>query len=225
MTKGLSLEDIARLGDLLAAIPEPFVPMEADMLDGYLTAIALMRHPPETNDWIAYVYDEEGRDRARLPNEERQAELRKLILMRGAELEEAIINEKEIDPIIYEDEDEEGEEDVSEGSELEPLSAFSDGFAFACANWPELMKNDNKAVQAALIGILRYESKDESAAESEEDEVLEDIQEETPFVNLDEALADLVSCVQEIAEVTRAMEIERAAKNRTQRRKPPMRRR
>ena len=46
MTRALTLEDIDRLGELLASIPEPFVPMEPDMLDGYLTAIALLRHPP-----------------------------------------------------------------------------------------------------------------------------------------------------------------------------------
>ena len=42
MTQHLTLEQIDQLGELLAGIPEPFVPMEADMLDGYLTAIALL---------------------------------------------------------------------------------------------------------------------------------------------------------------------------------------
>ena len=42
-TAPLSLDEIETLGELLASTPEPAVPMEPDMLDGYLTAIALMK--------------------------------------------------------------------------------------------------------------------------------------------------------------------------------------
>ena len=45
-TAPLSLDEIETLGELLASTPEPAVPMEPDMLDGYLTAIALMTKPP-----------------------------------------------------------------------------------------------------------------------------------------------------------------------------------
>ena len=90
MTRALTLEDIDRLGELLASIPEPFVPMEPDTLDGYLTAIALLRHPPRIEDWIGLVFDIEGRTRASLASEEMQHELRKLVLARGAEIEQLI---------------------------------------------------------------------------------------------------------------------------------------
>lgn len=242
MSRALTLEDIDRLGELLARLPEPFVPMEPDMLDGYLTAIALLKNPPQIEQWIGLVYDLEGRSRARLPKESEQAELRSLILARGAEIEEQIISQKPIDPIIFEDDDEGDEAD----DPFAALRPFADGFALACENWPELMKSTSKAVQAALVGVLRYESegksadaeKDESespkkmsddadttadvvdngaetAAESDaegaEDDVLESIEEDVAFANLDEALADLTACVQEIAEVTRGADIERAA--------------
>ena len=199
----MTLEDIERLGELLATIPEPFVPMEADMLDGYLTAIALMKAPPSIEDWIGFVFDVENRNRARLP-EPRQSELRKLILRRGAVLEQAILSQKAIDPIVYEEEEEGAGE-----NELSALSAFSDGFAFACSTWPELLKNEDKAVQAALVGVLRYETRNEEEQTEDEDAVIDSIEEEVPFMNLDEALADLEACVQEIAEVTRANDIAR----------------
>ena len=74
---------------------------------------------------------------------------------------------------------------------LSALSAFSDGFAFACSMWPELLKNEDKAVQAALVGVLRYETRNEEEQTEDEDAVIDSIEEEVPFMNLDEALADL----------------------------------
>ena len=219
MTRALTLEDIDRLGELLASIPEPFVPMEPDMLDGYLTAIALLRHPPRIEDWIGLVFDIEGRTRASLASEEMQHELRKLVLERGAEIEQLILTQKPIDPIIFEDEPENPDDP------FDALHPFADGFALACSNWPELMKNTSKAVQAALVGVLRYESPDENTPDDEQ-EVAASIEEDMAFADLDEALADLTACVQEIAVVTRAEDIERmqSTTKKAAARKPPRRR-
>ena len=219
MTRALTLEDIDRLGELLASIPEPFVPMEPDMLDGYLPAIALLRHPPRIEDWIGLVFDIEGRTRASLASEEMQHELRKLVLARGAEIEQLILTQKPIDPIIFEDEPENPDDP------FDALHPFADGFALACSNWPELMKNTSKAVQAALVGVLRYESPDENTPDDEQ-EVAASIEEDMAFADLDEALADLTACVQEIAEVTRAEDIERmqSTTKKAAARKPPRRR-
>ncbi len=219
MTRALTLEDIDRLGELLASIPEPFVPMEPDTLDGYLTAIALLRHPPRIEDWIGLVFDIEGRTRASLASEEMQHELRKLVLARGAEIEQLILTQKPIDPIIFEDEPENPDDP------FDALHPFADGFALACSNWPELMKNTSKAVQAALVGVLRYESPDENTPDDEQ-EVAASIEEDMAFADLDEALADLTACVQEIAEVTRAEDIERmqSTTKKAAARKPPRRR-
>ena len=60
-TAPLSLDEIETLGELLASTPEPAVPMEPDMLDGYLTAIALMKKPPRIDRWLAFVTDINGR--------------------------------------------------------------------------------------------------------------------------------------------------------------------
>ena len=189
------------------------------MLDGYLTAIALLRHPPRIEDWIGLVFDIEGRTRASLASEEMQHELRKLVLARGAEIEQLILTQKPIDPIIFEDEPENPDDP------FDALHPFADGFALACSNWPELMKNTSKAVQAALVGVLRYESPDENTPDDEQ-EVAASIEEDMAFADLDEALADLTACVQEIAEVTRAEDIERmqSTTKKAAARKPPRRR-
>ena len=184
----LSLSEIETLGELLASTPEPAVPMEPDMLDGYLTAIALMKKPPRIDRWLPFVTDIDGVSRAHCPDA-----LRRLVLRRGAQLQESILKEKPLDPILFAD-----EESADKFADIRP---FSDGFLFACSHWPELLENKTRTVQAALVGILRY------ANIEKEDEVshslLASIDAEIPFVNLDEALADIEACVGEIAEVTR----------------------
>ena len=207
MPAPLTLKDIDRLGELLAKVPAPYLSMEPDILDGFLTAIALMRHPPEQSDWMPYVLDTEGRTEARLIGEA-QTELRKLILRRGAEIEASILSEAPIDPVVFDPEDEDG--NPVEGIEgIAALSGFAGGFSLALSLWPELMKSTDKAVQAALVGILRYEEL-ESDDEEELQQILESINAEVGFAHLDEALQDLASCVQEIAEVTRKEDIARA---------------
>ena len=155
----------------------------------------------------------------RIASEEMQHELRKLVLARGAEIEQLILTQKPIDPIIFEDEPENPDDP------FDALHPFADGFALACSNWPELMKNTSKAVQAALVGVLRYESPDENTPDDEQ-EVAASIEEDMAFADLDEALADLTACVQEIAEVTRAEDIERmqSTTKKAAARKPPRRR-
>lgn len=202
--KPLTLTEIDRLGELLASVPDPFVPMEADQLDGFLTALCLLKVPPSIDDWFIYVLDASGNRRAKLADPAEHAELRRLVLARGADIESRILHEKPVDPIIY---DEDIDEDDPEG-ELAALTPFADGFAFACSLWPELMKSQNKAIQAALVGILRHESPDEEDAEEEAE--ADDATAEVRFANLDEALEDVEACVQEIAEVTRKDDIKKA---------------
>ena len=79
----LRLDEIETLGELLASIPEPFIPMEPDMLDGFLTAIALMKKPPETPEWFRFILDIEGRE-VSLEKIARGKLLREFIFRRGA---------------------------------------------------------------------------------------------------------------------------------------------
>ena len=222
MPTPLTLEEIETLGELLANIPDEFSAMEPDMLDGFLTALTLMKNPPEQTDWLPYIFDESANPRAKLA-EPNQSQLRKLILRRGAEIEATVLAEKPIDPILFDFDEETGEELKGEDS-LAALTPFADGFAAACSLWPELVKNETKAVQAGMVGILRWAGKnaaksiDENSVETadkETEEIETEIENEVAFADLDEALADLQACVQEIAEVTRAPDIARAQRGGT----------
>ena len=203
--KPLTLTEIERLGELLAAVPDPFVPMEADQLDGFLTALCLLKVPPAIDDWFVYVLDASGNRRAKLGDPAEHAELRRLVLARGAEIESRILHEKPVDPIIYDEDVDENDPD----GEMAALAPFADGFAFACSLWPELMKSQDKAVQAALVGILRHESTDDQE-DDEQESSEENAASEVRFASLDEALEDVEACVQEIAEVTRKGDIKKA---------------
>ena len=154
---------------------------------------------------FVYVLDASGNRRAKLGDPADQAELRRLVLARGAEIESRILHEKPVDPIIY---DEDVDEDDPAG-EMAALAPFADGFAFACSLWPELMKSQDKAVQAALVGILRHESSDDEE-DDEQESSEENAASEVRFASLDEALEDVEACVQEIAEVTRKGDIKKA---------------
>jgi hypothetical protein len=189
----LSLAEIETLGELLASIPEPYIPMEPDMLDGYLTAITLMRNPPEAEAWFAPVLSLDGNP-PRAKEFPTITKLRHLVFCRGAELEAAILAEKPIDPILF-------DEDATEEDPFSPLRPFANGFLQATLLWPELMKTENDAVRAALVGILRYADID--ADDKESQSLLKGIEEDIAFATLDEALSDLQACVAEIAEVTR----------------------
>lgn len=229
MATPLSLEEIELLGELLARIPDEFSAMEPDMLDGFLTALTLMKHPPEQADWLPYVFDEGANPRAKLAEPD-QSRLKKLILRRGAEIEAAVLAEKPIDPILFDFDEETGKELAGEAS-LAALTPFADGFAAACALWPELVQNSTKAVQAGMVGILRWAAKTETpdepsdTADSNEAAIENVIDSEVAFADLDEALADVQACVQEIAEVTRALDIARAQRSTPKATKKPRSRR
>ncbi len=194
--KALTLAEIDQLGELLASVPEPCEPMEPDFLDGFLSAIALMENPPASSDWLPLTVDlsESGSEVA--AKALREGPLRGLILTRGAELEACMLAQKPIDPVIFEDDEFD--------DPLEALSPFSDGFMLACVKWTELLENKNPGVQAALVGILRYATRDE-------DDQDEELVEEVRFANLDEALEDLLACLQEVADVTREHDIRKAS--------------
>ena len=64
MSISLTEHDFIDLGELLASIPEEFEPMEADYLDGFLTALVCLPTTPAPSAWMPWVFDREGRDDA-----------------------------------------------------------------------------------------------------------------------------------------------------------------
>ena len=58
LAKPLNDDEFVELGELLAEMPDPFSPMEADRMDGYLTAIALLPERIPPSKWMPFIFDE-----------------------------------------------------------------------------------------------------------------------------------------------------------------------
>ena len=83
----LSDEEFILLGELLAGIPEPYEPMEADHLDGYLTALVCLPKRPPVGEWMLRVFDVRSRPEAVLADRRAQQDLEDLVFRRFNSIE------------------------------------------------------------------------------------------------------------------------------------------
>lgn len=95
--------EIDELQRLLDAVPAPFEPLDASMLDGFLCGVLLQPQPVAASRWLPFVTDADGRP---LPPEIARAahlpRLHALAQRRHAELDEAIRRRQWFDPWIFE---------------------------------------------------------------------------------------------------------------------------
>ena len=108
LAKPLNDDEFVELGELLAEMPDPFSPMEADRMDGYLTAIALLPERIPPSKWMPFIFDETDGNNATLLDEKKEERLEELIYRRYRSIEASLKHLKPIDPIIYDLEDERG---------------------------------------------------------------------------------------------------------------------
>ena len=103
--KPLNDDEFVELGELLAAMPEPFEPMEPDYMDGFLTALLCLPDEPSPGDWMPYIFDSQARQDAALADPDEQDRLEELIYRRYRSIDTTLARCRPIDPIIYEIED------------------------------------------------------------------------------------------------------------------------
>lgn len=192
----LSDEEFVLLGELLAGIPEPYEPMEADHLDGYLTALVCLPKRPPVGEWMLRVFDVRSRPEAVLADRRAQQDLEDLVFRRFNSIERDLKAGRPIDPIVYEPD----EDDEHETETIAALAPFAAGFWEVMDRWPGLREEDNEALASALIGILRH-MPEELAGDLLS--MQEQLNEESPFENYDDALGDLAESVARVAEITR----------------------
>ena len=214
--------EFVELSELLAAIPEPFEPMEADRLDGYLAALALLPQGVPPSRWMPYVFDGDARPDAGLSDPTSQRRLEDLVFRRSRSIEADLAACRPLDPIIFE-----GDEPLSRGS-LAPVAPFAAGFLEAMNLFPGLKDSGDPLIESALIGILRYLP---PPLLGDMDEIVEELEEETPVDDVDEALEDIAESCAEIAAATRGFspksqtrqesENPRHRKGELKRRRPP----
>ena len=100
--KPLSDNEFVELGELLASVPEPFEPMEPDVMDGFLTALLCLPDEPSPSIWMPYIFDAEAREGAGLSDAEEQDRLEELIYRRYRTIDKGLARCRKLDPIIYE---------------------------------------------------------------------------------------------------------------------------
>ena len=211
----LSDAEFQELDDLLAATPEPLLPMDAVMLDGYLCGVLVQPVPIAPEEWLAWVFDAEGRALPEGADRAAHERARALTLRRHSALNRALLDGGGFDPLILEEgDDEEGDpgpqatapEETSEAALLRglnpisrPLMPWVQGFQNACAIFPALIEMPDEAVMAALARLLRH-----LPAESDEErDLLATLDRELPLTTLDDALEELVASVADLADLTR----------------------
>ena len=204
-SRDLSDAEFRALDELLAALPEPLMPMDVVMLDGYLCGVIVQPTLVAAEQWLPPVFDIESRV---VPADAAGRErLVALVSRRHAALNRALLEDGWFDPLILEDDDETDDDDVA-SDEPDPLAGMNPvsrplmpwvvGFQTACVAFPALLESEDEAVMTALARLFRH-----LPAESEDErEVVATLDREMPLASLDEAIEELVASVADLADLT-----------------------
>ncbi len=209
----LSAEEFEELGELLASLPEDASPMEADYMDGFLTALSCLPESVAVRDWMPLVFDRDGSEEAVLEDPQEQRRLEDLVYRRHRMIEQTLRARRPIDPIVYELEDERGRP-LRGWEAIGALAPFAEGFWDAMNRWSGLNESEDELVSSALLGILRHLPEELIGDLAE---VRDDLDLESPLENLNQAIEDLAVSVAEIASVTRGFTEEETPERRPRR--------
>ena len=195
--------EFAELDQLLAKTPEPFEPLDAVMLDGYLCGVLVQPVLIETDAWLPHVFDFDGQP---LPDDTDPAwreRITALILRRHAALNRALAEDGWFDPLILEPDDFNPPRTDDPAASLNPLSQalfpWVAGFQHAMESFPDLLELPDPAIDVALARLYRHLP----AQTDEEREVVATLEAEHPLATLDEAIEDLIVIVADLEDLTR----------------------
>lgn len=203
----LSDREIGELDDLLAAVPEPFDPLDVAMLDGFLVGVALQPGPVTVEAILPHVFDAEARAEAMPADPEVLRRVADLITRQHNYLAACLAAREAFDPIVFPLEDERGQ--VVEGKAgIAALAPWAAGFMSAIHTFPQLLDThgEDSALAESLVGVLRHlpVDPDESAAEARR--FAEDkrrVERDMPLADLDDAIDHLIECVLDAADISR----------------------
>ena len=197
------------LDQLLARTPEPYQPLDAVMLDGYLCGVLVQPRLIEAAEWLPPIFDVDGAAFPASADAGWKARCEELIVRRHDALRRALAEDGGFDPLLPEPAQEaegaegaEGEEVPEELRALSPVSRtllpWVAGFEHAAATFPELAELDDADVQSALARLFRHLP----ATEDEARELVALMDREHPLADLDEAIDDLVNAVADLEALT-----------------------
>lgn len=213
----LNDDEVAELDATLAALPEEGDHLDAVMLDGFLTAVLLQPEVVPPSKWLPHVLGTQQRNVALPIATDKAKRLIDLIMRRYNELAACIAAREPFEPIVFELEDAQTGEPLAGHESIKALWPWAAGFVNALNAFPSLREGfgEDPDLSAALVGILRHvpsDPEDKREAARSLRELKADADAEVPLESLDEAIADVLDCVFDIADITRPRRpLERAA--------------
>lgn len=215
-TGPLNDDEVAELDAALAALSEESDHLDAVMLDGFLTGVLLQPDVVLPSEWLPHVLGTQGA--AALPIGSDDAKrLIYLIMRRYNELAACIAAREPFEPIVFELEDAATGEPLAGRESIKALWPWAAGFVKALNVFPSLREKfgEDPDLSAALVGILRHlpsDPEDTREVAHSLRELKADADAEVPLESLDEAIADVLDCVFDVADITRPRRpFERAA--------------
>lgn len=197
----LTMDEIVQLDELLAQIDENNVAMDASETDGFLTALQLLPNEVAPSEWMPLIFSSQKNAQTSLSHKD-QDTLENLIYRRYREIERQLNACKPLDPIVFDPEDEDGNELCGEES-IVALQNFASGFLTAAQTWPGLLDTGDEALESALMGVWRHLPPEQLG---DFETIQKDLLSEAPLEDLDDAIADLAICVGEVAQITRGFQ-------------------
>ena len=203
MSHDLTDAEFQELDELLSQTPEPFEPLDAVMLDGYLCGVIVQPVLLEAEAWLPHVFDFEGQPLPDDADPAWRARTEALILRRHAALTRAIAEDGWFDPLILELDDFEPPRTDDPAASLKPVSQalfpWVAGFQHAMESFPDLLELPDPAIDVALARLYRHLP----AQTDEEREVVATLDQEHPLAALDEAIEDLIVIIADLEDLTR----------------------
>ena len=191
----LTDEDINRLNELLATSSSGEDTFDVSMLDGFLSAIALLNPPlKEESEWYPYIFNEEGTD----CEVDKPETVKRLVTQRLQEIRAFQAQRQFYNPIIFPLEDENGEP-VTGADGIAALEPWAMGFYNALAQYSDRV-DVTEAIEAQLCRIHRFLELDESDPDYEQNMAIHAaVEKEHPVRNLEEGMLEMMKGVIEIA--------------------------
>jgi uncharacterized protein len=201
MKADLTDAELDELDTLLQAAPEPCEPLDVLTLDGYLVGVLVQPRVVPSSEWLAPVFDLEGRA---LPEDVDPAWLARcqaLIERRQQSLNAAISEDGWFDPFIVDTDRDPpvSEYDAVQSPVSRALLPWAAGFQLAQERFRGLADRDDDAIASALARIYRH-----LPAETDQDrDVVDVLDREHPLATLDDGVEDLVHAVVDLWDLTR----------------------
>ena len=193
----LNDEDINQLDDLLATSSSGEETFDVSMLDGFLSAIALLNPPlQDESEWYPYIFNEEG-----TPCEVDEPEtVKRLVCQRLQEIRAFQAQRQFYNPIIFPLEDEDGNQ-VTGVDGLAALEPWAMGFYNALAQYSDRV-DVTEAIEAQLCRIHRFLELDQEDPDYEQNlAIRQAMEKEHPVHSLEEGMLEMMQGVIEIAKL------------------------